>query len=430
MLGVLSKTICFLIMTITGIYFVGKVTKRPLELSIKSYVLIIISALATVFLHTIQYTTMYSIIIFILNILIYKSLYKLTIEQSTIVASIFMVTLFIADFMSTIIFRMFFTVNEIRTNYFVSILGNLMTSFFSVIIINVKKIKQLLKRFYSDIEKHKNLISAIFLILLIIGLCYLGYNVTISKTYDKMYNANYIITIIFTVLVCLFIQSRNNYNSLSNEYDTLFSYVQNFEDWIEKEQLNNHEYKNQLAVIRSITKDKKVINKINDILEDNINIKKDVVHKLKDLPKGGLKGIMYYKVAIAQKNKIHIDVDVNIDRKSIINSLNEQQMKTLSKLIGIYLDNAIEAAIETKKKVIIIEIYDLVEQTNIIISNTFTTTDNFHKRNEKGVSTKGEGRGNGLYYALNLINKNKWLKEKQEVVDDYYIQSLFIKKLD
>lgn len=430
MLGVLSKTICFLIMTITGIYFVGKVTKRPLELSIKSYVLIIISALLTVFLHPIQYTTMYSITIFILNILIYKSLYKITIEQSSITTSIFMVILFVTDLITFLAFRIFFTINEIRTDYILSIFVNIVTSMLSISIINIKVIIDKIRKFYSDIEKHKNLISMIFLILLIIGLCYLGYNITFSKIYDKTHNTNYIITIIFTILVCLFIQSRNNYNSLSDEYDTLFSYVQNFEDWIEKEQLNNHEYKNQLAVIRSITKDKKVINKINDILEDNINIKKDVVHKLKDLPKGGLKGIMYYKVAIAQKNKIHIDVDVNIDRKSIINRLNEQQMKTLSKLIGIYLDNAIEAAIETKKKVIIIEIYDLVEQTNIIISNTFTTTDNFHKRNEKGVSTKGEGRGNGLYYALNLINKNEWLKEKQEVVDDYYIQSLFIKKLD
>ena len=260
MLGVLSKTICFLIMTITGIYFVGKVTKRPLELSIKSYVLIIISALLTVFLHPIQYTTMYSITIFILNILIYKSLYKITIEQSSITTSIFMVILFVTDLITFLAFRIFFTINEIRTDYILSIFVNIVTSMLSISIINIKVIIDKIRKFYSDIEKHKNLISMIFLILLIIGLCYLGYNITFSKIYDKTHNTNYIITIIFTILVCLFIQSRNNYNSLSDEYDTLFSYVQNFEDWIEKEQLNNHEYKNQLAVIRSITKDKKVIN--------------------------------------------------------------------------------------------------------------------------------------------------------------------------
>ena len=37
----------------------------------------------------------------------------------------------------------------------------------------------------------------------------------------------------------------------------LFSYVyKHFEDWIEKEQLNRHEYKNQLAVLRCLTKGK------------------------------------------------------------------------------------------------------------------------------------------------------------------------------
>ena len=57
-------------------------------------------------------------------------------------------------------------------------------------------------------------------------------------------------------------------------------------------------------------------------------------------------------------------------------------------------------------------------------------SDNFFNRNKKGISTKGEGRGNGLYYASNILSKNKWLESKQEVIDEYYIQTLSIKKLD
>ena len=49
-------------------------------------------------------------------------------------------------------------------------------------------------------------------------------------------------------------------------------------------------------------------------------------------------------------------------------------------------------------------------------------------RNKKGISSKGEGRGNGLYFAGKLIKENSWLEGKQEIIDNYYIQQLIIKK--
>ena len=113
--------------------------------------------------------------------------------------------------------------------------------------------------------------------------------------------------LIFFVLATLFIKSKNSYDKLNSEYESMFNYVQNFEDWIEKEQLNRHEYKNQLAVLRCLTSEKKVKDKIDEILEDSINVEGEVVHQLKTLPKGGIKGLMYYKSAIAQKNKIDLN---------------------------------------------------------------------------------------------------------------------------
>ena len=50
--------------------------------------------------------------------------------------------------------------------------------------------------------------------------------------------------IIISVLTLLFINSKNEYKRLSSDYEILFTYIQTFEDWIEKEQLNRHEYKN------------------------------------------------------------------------------------------------------------------------------------------------------------------------------------------
>ena len=137
---------------------------------------------------------------------------------------------------------------------------------------------------------------------------------------------------------------------------------------------------------------------------------------------------MYYKVALAQKKKINVEVNVSLEPKSELTKLKEKDIRVLCKLIGIYLDNAIEAAMEPRKKNILIEVYEIKDKITFVISNTFKKHINFNERNKKGVSSKGEGRGNGLYFASNLIKKNHWLYQKQEILDNYYIQQLIIYK--
>ena len=427
MLEVLVKFICFIIMYGTGFLVIKTIVQKGAELSKLTYIYIFVLAAFSVFLHPIQFTPLYTIIIFLLNIILYKMIFKLTIEEATITCSIFMIILFISDLLVTIVFRIFYTVDEIRKGSFISIMANLLISLTSLIIINIKIVNNIIRKFYESIKSKKAIKSLKFLIVSIIGFCFLGYNITMSKTYGLVYITNSVIMATIGIIAYTFIQSKNSYNQLVDEYDTLFNYVQNFEEWIEKEQLNRHEYKNQLAVLRCLTTEKKVKKKIDEILEDNIEIEGEVVHRLKELPKGGLKGLMYYKAAIAQKKKIQLTVDVSLKRKTLLNKLTEEKIKTICKLVGIYFDNAIEAAQETKKKDVLLEIYELTDKVNIVISNTYNKSDNFDKRNERGVTTKGEGHGNGLYFANNLVAKNKWLSTKQEEIDNYYIQTITIK---
>ena len=100
----------------------------------------------------------------------------------------------------------------------------------------------------------------------------------------------------------------------------------------------------------------------------------------------------------------------------------------MCKLVGIYFDNAIEAAIETNEKYIMLEMYELNDSIKIVISNTYQNTVPASDRSRKGVSTKGNDRGNGLYFANNIISKNKWIEPKQEEIDSLYVQTLIIKK--
>ena len=62
------------------------------------------------------------------------------------------------------------------------------------------------------------------------------------------------------------------------------------------------------------------------------------------------------------------------------------------------------------------------------MSNTYNKTSIIDNMNAKGASSKGKGRGNGLYFAQKIIEKNKWIKEKHEIIDKYYIVTLTISK--
>lgn len=425
----LCKFICALTMGITGYYIVGKITSsNSNRINLKQLSIILVFVIISLILHPIQYTILYTLTIFLLNIIIYKMIFKISLEESIISCGILMIIIFASEIIGAILIRPIISLETLRTNYYISVITNMIIGLISIGIVSISIIKNTIQTFYNNIVSKKVYSDIIFLSLLIIDISCLFYNMTINHTFTKEFIINGIIIIIFLIITFIFVQNKNNYKKLANEYDNLFVYIQNFEDWIEKEQLNRHEYKNQLAVLRCLTKERKVKDKIDEILEDSINIEGQAVTNLKNLPKGGIKGLMYYKAAIAQKQKINLTTDVSIENKGILTKLSEKEVRILCKLIGIYFDNAIEASSESRKKNVSIEIYELKDKVNIVFSNTFKKHKNMKDRNKKGVSSKGEGRGNGLYFASKLIKENAWIEEKQEIIDNYYIETISIKK--
>lgn len=430
MLEVLVRVVCAILLTVTSYYIIKKILneKSSQKISFKTVLLLLILIIFSVILYKIQYTSLYTITIFLLNIIIFKNIFRITIQESTIVNGLLMLLLFLSDIITVILFAGIHGISEVRNNSSIFLITNIIVDLISVSLINIKKLHLQLYKFYKNATNKSKTINLVFIILLIIDFCYLAYNITKANNFNINYLINVLVMMIFLIITYIFIKEQNNYKQLSLEYDNLFNYIQTFEDWIEKDQLNRHEYKNQLAVLRCLTKEKKVKNKIDEILEDNINIEGQAVTNLKNLPKGGIKGLMYYKSAIAQKYKINLTTEVSIESKGILTKLSEKEIRILCKLIGIYFDNAIEASAESRKKNLSIEIYELKDKVNFVFSNTFKKHKNINDRNQKGVSSKGEGRGNGLYFASKLIKENKWLTQKQEIIDNYYIQGICVLK--
>lgn len=425
----ITKFICSALMAVVGLIVVKNISgSKEKLLSIKSIALMICLIIVPAFMYTTEYTYLYTIIIYLITIVTYKYVLDISFSKAVIACGIVFLSLFALDLIASITLAFFLSIDQARNTWYINIITNIIFSITLILIYNRDKIKNKLIVFIEKLSNKRQINLIIFLLLAVIAMSTLLYLLGNNYELNAVFTTNFLIFLIFFLLVIILVGEKNSYVKLSDDYENLFNYVKIFEDWIEDEQLIRHEYKNQLAVLRCLTKEKKVKNKIDEIISDTINIDNHMINQLKNLPSGGLKGLLYYKIAVARNNGINIEVDVSQDASPVLNALGKDELKTISKLIGIYCDNAIEAAKETKKKIVLIEIYEINDVANIVISNTCKENKVLVNRYDKGVSTKGKGRGNGVYFAKKMLTKNTWIEESQEIIDGYYIETLKITK--
>ncbi len=134
-------------------------------------------------------------------------------------------------------------------------------------------------------------------------------------------------------------------------------------------------------------------------------------------------GLFISKLYLAEKKGIKIITDITCD-------LNNTQIKIyeMCKILGILLDNAIEAAYESTDKVVNITIKESYTDNNylIIIENTYSGIININDIFKKGVTSKGHGRGIGLWEVKNITNKYKTVSLHSKVNERTFIQELYI----
>ena len=155
---------------------------------------------------------------------------------------------------------------------------------------------------------------------------------------------------------------------------------------------------------------------------NNIELNDIVIAKLNSIKVNSLKSLITNKVLVAQNN--NIDVDINIEGEITDFYTDEMQ---LSRILGILLDNAIEAALEvTDDKKIEMNIIQIDKTTDIQISNTFNNIGTpIADFNKEGFSTKGTNRGLGLSSAHEIANKLNMLLNT-EIDGNTFIQNLSI----
>ena len=211
MLGVFVRLICSILMSYTGFYVIKKIIGSNIKIfTVKNIFLIILLSAITVFLHGVEYTGVETYIIFIINILIYKSIFKMKIEESTIVVSIMMIGIIIGDIITTLILNSFYSVEIIRKSLILTIIANICVYIINLIIINIKFINKPIRKFTQYCNKNSPIINRIFFYILMIILCILTYKITQINTINLKYILNFILILSLCGISYIFIKNKNS----------------------------------------------------------------------------------------------------------------------------------------------------------------------------------------------------------------------------
>ena len=116
-------------------------------------------------------------------------------------------------------------------------------------------------------------------------------------------------------------------------------------------------------------------------------------------------GIVVSKMLIARENNLTLSLDIGLD----VSKINFPSFE-LSRVLGILLDNAIEASLESDERKLKLEMYhDEKRKCDVIIIGNSVKDANkidIIKMFEKDYSTKENPSGFGLYEVLKFFNKN------------------------
>ena len=428
MLPIITKFITGLIMGIATIIMARNILKENKSIfETKNIFLVLIMSLPTLILYQTEYNTVLTIITYVVTVFVIRKIGDIDLKSAIVTTSIIMVTVFVVDFIISLLELSVIDYTVIRDNNYLNIINTIIIASISTLICKSELIITKFKRFCLKINESHYLSIIFFAILSVLIFTILVLNLTTQLKVDIFNTLSIVSIAIFLILYYIYMEECSSYDKLKEEYDNLFDCIQNFENWIDDEQLYRHEMKNNLSIIRNMTRNKNITNKIDEILDMSIIIDDRVIETLKNIPKGDLKGLLYYKVAISKKKKINIIFEVSENSTNKIRKINKDKMRELCIILGIYLDNAIDAASKAKDKNVVLEIYEINKELNFVISNTYEELLSIKNMNRKNFTTKGKNHGRGLYYANKIIKKYKWISQDQMFLNNYFTQKLIVK---
>ena len=318
---------------------------------------------------------------------------------------------------------------QLITNYKYNMLINIMVSLLVISIGLTKVVMKNINIIIDKINKNKKLIRFFYLFILIL------YILVLKNGFELLLKSNYYINVILIIgmIIILVIMISNELKKeiLKEQYHQMLSYVTKYEKIITEQGKANHEFKNQLMVIKGyaeMNNTSKLKEYLDSVIKESRKMKSNyLIKELNKFPDGGIKGLLYYKLTTIEEEKIEYIIDVDSDVKERLNNLDVSEYKNITKILGVLLDNAIESSRKAKEKQILIEVETKANNVEFKISNTYKGKIDINKIGT-GYSSKGLKRGYGLRLVKDITSENSKYNVENYLENKYYVSVLIIKK--
>lgn len=239
---------------------------------------------------------------------------------------------------------------------------------------------------------------------------------------------NSFVIIIFIIMSLKFMNSQTKLNNVSYKYEISIKSLREYENILDKIRVNNHENKNEFLTIRNMTKDKNIKKYIDNIIDNRIKDNEKIMKKTSKIPEGGLRATIYSKLLIMDEKKIKYSLDIAKEIKVVdLIDFDEKILLSVCKILGVFLDNAIEATESLTKKIIKIEIYTIDNYMCIDITNNYKGVIELNKISKERHTTKGDNHGYGLLLVEKILKEsNNYLINEKSVNGEFFTQTLKI----
>lgn len=224
------------------------------------------------------------------------------------------------------------------------------------------------------------------------------------------WNAIYVLIIntglfmLFIFVALKFAKTKNSFDEISSKYETSITSLREYEGMIDKYRIYNHENKNELQTLRNLIskKNTKALKYIDSILDNKIKDNEKIMYKTSKIPEGGLRATIYSKLCMMDELGIKYSLDIAKDIRTVdLINMKEDIVLNICKILGVFLDNAIEAVKDLKTKHIGIEIYLMDGDLCVDITNNYEGKLDMNKIGSSKYTTKGGNHG----YGLSLVNQ-------------------------
>ena len=242
------------------------------------------------------------------------------------------------------------------------------------------------------------------------------------------------LTIILMLVILLIISNaywikKIKTNQFDNKEDYNSANIKALEETVERYRIMLHETKNQFLAVSKMMEDEgcKTNKYINTIIQNDFENDEAIQFEIRNIPINSLKALVYNKIKKAEEKNVNVDIFVQKEIKKFdLSFLTEEDEYDLSRIIGVFFDNAIEESVLKKFKAMSFSIIVHNDHISIEISNEINSKIDLKKIFEKGYTTKSTGHGYGLVLVKNILNKNKKLYHDVCSFDDCFIQSIKI----